>query len=115
MCTILEVATLPGNLEKPGVWQFRQNNLENPGIRDNKKKPGKSWNFKQKNWKNLEFLTILTCSAVKFQFDKNIYHIIKIFLSSSNSFFIKTTFKKTLQYFFNVFILFNTVSYVEQL
>ena len=41
---IHRVATLPGNMEK----------FDNLG---------------KKNWKNLEFWTILTCSAVKFQFD----------------------------------------------
>ena len=37
---LFRVATLPGNLEKPGIWQFRQ---------------------KRKNWKNLELLTIFSC------------------------------------------------------
>ena len=41
------VATLPGNLEKPGIWHFRQN------------KSGKTWNLR--NFKqSLEFLTTFT-------------------------------------------------------
>ena len=35
------------------------------------------------------------------------------FLSSSKFFLLKNTFKVTLQYVFNVFILFNTISYIE--
>ena len=34
-------------------------------------------------------------------------------LSSSKILLVKNTFKVTLQYFFNVFILFNEVSYIE--
>ena len=34
-------------------------------------------------------------------------------MSSSNNLLLKNTFKVTLQYLFNVFILFNTVSYIE--
>ena len=46
-CFKYRVTTLPGNLEKPGTWQFRQKkNLEKPGT-----------------------LTIFTCLVVKFWFD----------------------------------------------
>ena len=41
-----------------------------------------------------------------------IYRMNEIFLSSSNFFLLNNTFKVTLQYLFNVFILFNTVSYI---
>ena len=44
---------------------------------------------------------------------QKICHINKIFLSSSKNFLLKNTFKVTLQYLINIFILFNTVSYIE--
>ena len=75
----------------PGMWQFRQ----------------------KKTWKNLEFLTILTCLGVTFDLTQQLYHVNKIFLSSSNFFFIKNYFKVTPHYVFNVFILTNTVSYIK--
>ena len=53
------VANLPGILEKPGIWQFRQNNLE---FKKFWKKPG-----------------ILTCSVVKFGLTQKIYHTEKKF------------------------------------
>ena len=36
------VATLPGNMEKPGIWQFKQ------------KKTWKTLNFEQQSLKNLD-------------------------------------------------------------
>ena len=42
-------------------------------------------------WKNLKFLTVLTCSAVKFRFDSDNMSYKKDFLSSKN-FFVKKHF-----------------------
>ena len=50
----------------------------------------------EKNLENLKFLTIFTCLVVKFSFD------------TKKNFLLKNTFKVSLQYFFNVFITFNT-------
>ena len=48
------MAILPGNMEKPQIWQFRQKNkMEKPGILN--KKPG--------------VFSYLSCSIVKFRFD----------------------------------------------
>ena len=55
---------------------------------------------------------MLICSVVNFPFDTNNY-ISKILFLSLKFLLLKNTFKVTLQNFFNVFIIFNTVSYVE--
>ena len=52
------VATLPGNLEKPGIWQFRQ----------------------KKKLENLEFSTIFTFIVVKFSFETKVLSNFKNFL-----------------------------------
>ena len=44
---------------------------------------------------------------------QKIYHINNIILSSSKNFLLKNTFKVTLQHLLNVFVLFNTVSFIE--
>ena len=63
--------------------------------------------------KNLELLTIWTCSVVKLRFDTKILSYKYDFLSSSKSFSLKNTSKLTLQYLFNVYIVFNTNSYIR--
>ena len=64
-----------------------------------KKKLEKPGNLKEKSIKNLDFLTIFTCLVEKFQFDTK---------NCPKDKFVNM-FKVALQYFFNVFILFNTV------
>ena len=66
-----------------------------------------------KTWKDFEFLTILRCSIVKFDLTQKFYHINKIFCHHQKMFLLKNAFKVTLQYPFNVFILFNPVSYIK--
>ena len=63
--------------------------------------------------KILVFLTILTCSAVKFRFDTKIYHISKIFFVIIKIFSIKILIKCNFMYLFDVFILLKTVSYIK--
>ena len=50
-------------------------------------KPGKTWKFDHKTWKNLEFLIILTLSLVNFDLTQKIYHINKIFFVIIKKFF----------------------------
>ena len=77
------VAPLPRNLEKPGVWQ---------------KKPSILNNFQYKN----------------FHLTQKTFYINKIFfVIIKKNLLLKNTFKVTLQYFFNVFILLNTVSHIK--
>ena len=44
---------------------------------------------------------------------QKIYHINENFLSSSKFFLLKNIFKVALHYLFNIFILFNTISYLR--
>ena len=52
--TNTRVAKKPGNLEFD--YLGKKKNLEKPGILY--KSHGKTWNFVQKSWKNLEFFLI---------------------------------------------------------
>ena len=62
----------------------------------------------------MEFLTILTCSVVKFRFDtKNLSFNLIFFVIISNFFLLKNKSKLTLQYLFYFFILYNTVSDIK--
>ena len=92
--SIVRVATLPGNLEKAGILEI----LKKPGSLN--KKPG--------IFNNLNMFR----SKISIR-HKKIYHINKIFCHHQKTFLLDNTFKVTLQYFFNVFILFNTVSYIK--
>ena len=56
------VATLFGNLKKPGIWEIL------------------------KKLENLEFLAIFTCLVVKFQFDTKSLRKIKLFSHHQNFF-----------------------------
>ena len=78
------VATLRGNLEIPGILN---------------KKPG--------------ILPILPCSIIKFRFDTKKLQYKSFFLTSSEIFLLKNTYKVNLQYLFNVVVLFITVSYIK--
>ena len=51
------------------------------------------WTNIFKPWNNLEFLIIFTCLVVKFRFDKKIYPIDNIFLSSPIVFLLKDILK----------------------
>ena len=58
-----------------------------------------TWNLRNFE-KKKEFLTLLICSVVKFQFDtKNISYSLKVFVITK---FFRNTFKVALQYLFNV-------------
>ena len=66
----------------------------------------KAWSFE----KNMEFLP---CEVEKFEFDKKKSIVqIRIFVIFINN-PAKNTFKVALQYLFNVYILFNSVSYFK--
>ena len=52
------VATLPGNMEKPGIWQFSQEKLGKTWSLRYFEKTGKTWNLKNLE-KNLEKPRIL--------------------------------------------------------
>ena len=74
------VATLPGILQKPGIWQFRQI---------------KTWkNLElEKFWKKPWILIIFTCSVVKFFLTQKVYHIDNNFLWYQHFFLLKTYLK----------------------
>ena len=59
--------------------------------------------------KNLEFLTTFTCLVVNFFLTQKTYSMDKFLVSPSKFFLLKNIFKVSLQYLFNVFMLFNTV------
>ena len=79
MKELFRVATLPGNLEFDNL-EKKTGKTRNVGKFW--KKPGKTWNFKQKSLKKPGLLTIFTCSVVKFQIEskiKNFCHHQKYF------------------------------------
>ena len=61
----------------------------------------------------MEFLTILTCSVVKFRFDSKSLSNKLSFLFFHKFFLIKNTFKVTLLDIFYILITLNTVSYIK--
>ena len=72
----------------------------------------KTWNL-IKFEKNLEFLT---CSVVKFRnfgLTQKIYYIDDFSCHYQTFFILKNIFTVALEYLFNVFILFNTASYLK--
>ena len=108
VCHSYRVATLPGNLENPwktGIWQFRQKNLR------------KTWNFKQKSLKksgktwSFNNFHMFSCK-ISIWLKKSIILLKKI-CHHQNIFLLKNIFNVALQYLFNDFILFNTVSYLK--
>ena len=79
------------NMEKPGIWEFRQ----------------------KKTWKNLEFSIILSCIIVKLRFKKKSLSFFNFFCHHQNFYMLKNINKAALLYLFNVFIQFNTISYIK--
>ena len=55
----IRVATLAGNLEKPGTWEIKKEKLGTWEIK--KEKLGNNFSFEQKSQKKQEVLTIFSC------------------------------------------------------
>ena len=68
----------------------------------------------KKIWKKPGSVAIFTCSVIKFRFDsKNLSYKQKVFVIIKNFIFIKQLIQVALQYLFNVFIIFNTASFLK--